>query len=105
MDPPDLAQHRHLPEQTAHAYIWKGVLSSLSSYDHKRCSTWVAGTGHNASLIESHCCACVPLLVHEVQVAGPVGKLASIQRLDMEVRALDAILERLPLSSLSFVGL
>ena len=77
----------------------------MSSYDRQSCSTWVAGTGHHTSLVKSHSCACVPFLVHEVQVAGPVGKLASIQRLDMKVRALDAVLKWLPLPSLGFAGL
>ena len=71
----------------------------------RRKHTWVAGAGHHRALVQPHSRACVPLLVHEVQVAGPVGQLSGVQGLDVEVGPLDAVLEGLPLAALSLAGL
>ena len=58
--------------------------------------TWVAGTGHEAPLIQPNGGRVVVLLLNVVQIAHPVHQLASIKGLDVEVRPFDGFLKAAP---------
>lgn len=68
-------------------------------------ATWVAGTGHQTTLKQADDGARVAIREHVVDVAVPGDQLVAVQRFDVEVGALDGVLELPAPLQLLFCGL